>query len=121
MTPRTLPHARAMRQQPTPPEHTLWRALRDSQIGSKFRRRAPIEPYVVDFFCPVARLIVEVDGATHADLSIDATRTQWLEARGYRMLRVWNNEVMIYLEGVLQHIATHLPSPLPLREGPGEG
>jgi very-short-patch-repair endonuclease len=106
-----------MRRAPTPPELTLWRALRAGQIdGLKFRRQAPIGPFVADFLCVSARLIVEVDGATHADSRLDAVRERWIKARGYRILRVWNNEVMGNLAGVLAAIreAATSPSPNPL-------
>jgi len=62
-------------------------------------------PYVVDFFCPEAKLIVEVDGGQHADdAERDALRTRWLETRGYRVIRFWNNEVLANAEGVLRTI-----------------
>lgn len=58
-------------------------------------------PYVVDFFCADAKLVVEVDGGQHADSKSDDARTRWLEARGYRVIRFWNNDVLANTEGVL--------------------
>jgi very-short-patch-repair endonuclease len=58
-------------------------------------------PYVVDFFCADANLIIEVDGGQHADSANDETRTRWLEARGYRVIPFWNNDVLANTEGVL--------------------
>jgi dTMP kinase len=102
-----LAHARTMRRLPTPPELVLWRALRTKSLnGLKFRRQAPIDRYIVDFFCPEARLIVEVDGATHADQPRDAIRDSWLRDRGYEVLRFWNNEIMANLAGILETILT---------------
>ena len=61
-------------------------------------------PYVVDFFCPEVKLVIELDGGQHADSSRDLARTRWLEARGYRVIRFWNNEVLANTEGVLVRI-----------------
>ncbi|HCS68602.1 MAG TPA: endonuclease domain-containing protein, partial [Rhodospirillaceae bacterium] len=77
--------------------------LRNRQLdGHKFRRQHPIPPYVADFACVERGLIVEVDGGQHSERTeADAVRTRALQARGFRVLRVWNNEVMANLEGVL--------------------
>ncbi len=81
-------------------EFALWRWLRKPGIaGLRFRRQAPIGPYIVDFFCPQKRLVVEVDGGQHGD-DRDAMRDAWLAAQGYRVLRFWNNEVMENIDGV---------------------
>lgn len=87
----------------TDAERRLWRALRNRQLaGHKFRRQHPVPPYVADFACVERGLIVEVDGGQHSERTkADAARTQALQARGFRVLRVWNNEVMENLEGVL--------------------
>lgn len=70
--------------------------------GHKFRRQHPVPPYVADFACVERGLIVEVDGGQHSGREdADAARTQVLQAQGFRVLRVWNNEVMENLEGVL--------------------
>ncbi len=69
----------------------------------RFRRQAPIGNYIVDFFCPRHRLIVELDGSQHAGteaLLHDAGRDAWLSRQGYRVMRVWNNDVMSNIEGV---------------------
>jgi very-short-patch-repair endonuclease len=71
----------------------------------KFRRQVTIGPYVVDFCCESARLIVELDGGQHAtQQEQDAKRTEALEAQGYLVLRFWNNEVLQNIGGVLQSI-----------------
>ncbi len=103
--PRRLDRARTMRREPTRGEAMLWRALRTRQIdGLKFRRQAPIGPYIADFFCPSARLVVEIDGATHTDPAADAARDRWMRAQGLRVLRFWSDDVGGNLDGVLERI-----------------
>ena len=108
--------AKQLRQQPTETETRLWRHLRRKQLDElRFRRQAPIGSYIVDFFCPEARLIVELDGGQHSDQQdYDDRRTRWLEQRGYRVLRFWNNDVLGNLDGVLveiQRAARQSPPP----------
>lgn len=78
-------------------ERKLWLLLRRKQLsGFRFRTQATIGPYIADFFCPKARLIVELDGEPHSDetrMRRDAQRTQWLEAHGCRVIRFWNVDV----------------------------
>jgi very-short-patch-repair endonuclease len=89
--------------------------------GLKFRRQVPIGPYIADFFCPAARLVIEVDGATHVDSPTDGRRDAWMQSQGLRILRVWNDEVIGNIEGVLQAIAVAAtPPPDPLPQGEGE-
>ena len=111
-----------MRREPTPPEQKLWFVLRRCQLdGLKFRRQVPIGPFIADFYCPPARLVVEVDGAAHSDSTTDATRDAWMLDQGLRVLRVWNNDVMGNLEGVLAVIRDAAREPLsPLPQGEGE-
>jgi very-short-patch-repair endonuclease len=91
-------------------ERRLWRALRSRRFGDyKFRRQQVIGPFIVDFVCPERSLVVEADGGQHAcDAASDRRRTEFLRARGYRVLRFWNNDVLTNLEGVLQRIAEGL-------------
>ncbi|WP_235538781.1 endonuclease domain-containing protein [Sphingomonas sp. Root710] len=85
-------------------EQKLWFAIRDRRLaGFKFRRQTTIGPFVVDFLCVEKRLIVELDGGQHNEQA-DANRTAFLEARGYRLVRFWNNEVNESFEGVLSSI-----------------
>jgi len=102
--------ARALRTNATDAERRLWRHLRQRQIdGFRFRRQQPIGPYFVDFFCPEAKLILELDGGQHTMReAADEARTEWLEARGYRVLRFWNNDVLQNSEGVLVRIGQAL-------------
>jgi very-short-patch-repair endonuclease len=103
-----------MRHCATKAERILWHALRGKQLdGFKFRRQAPIGPFIADFFCPEARLITEVDGATHDDPKRDAARDAWMQAQDLRVLRFWGEEVTVNLDGVLRAILMALREPLP--------
>ena len=85
----------------------LWSRLRDSQLlGVKFRRQVPIGNFIADFCCRNQKLVVEVDGSQHAErVAQDAARTRLIAERGYTVLRFWDNEVLIDIEGVLEAIA----------------
>jgi very-short-patch-repair endonuclease len=102
-----IDHARSLRREETPPEQLLWLALRNEQIGGlKFRRQHPIGPYIADFFCHSAKLVVEVGGMSHEDKLVhDAERSKYLETQGYRVLRVTNEDVMNDLDAVTREIA----------------
>ena len=93
--------ARQMRSTPTEAEERLWGALRNRRLDKlKFRRQVPVGAYIADFICMEAKLIVEVDGTQHAESRRDAVRDADLEARGFRVLRFWNDEVMRDLDSV---------------------
>ncbi|MEJ0012524.1 MAG: endonuclease domain-containing protein [Bauldia sp.] len=95
---------KTMRQAMTPAEARLWQWLRKPGIaGLRFRRQVPLGPYIVDFLCPQKALIVEVDGGHHASPgpgTRDARRDVWLSDQGYKVVRVWNSDVMTNIEGV---------------------
>ena len=94
-----------MRREPTRGEAVLWRALRTRQLARfKFRRQQPIGPFITEFFCPAARLVVEIDGITHTDPEADARRDRWMQGEGLRVLRIASQEVRENLEGVLETI-----------------
>ena len=77
--------------------------------GFKFRRQYSIGPFFADFFCPEARLIVEIDGSQHADeLARDKNRTEFLRDAGYDVLRFWNHEISSEIDSVVQRIADAL-------------
>jgi very-short-patch-repair endonuclease len=103
---RLTPVARVLRRDRTEAEARLWRYLRNRQIeGAKFRFQAPVGPYVADFLCVEAKLIVELDGGQHGvQVEKDAARTKALEAAGYSVIRFWNNDVLVNTEGVLETI-----------------
>jgi very-short-patch-repair endonuclease len=102
-----IQRARALRRNETDVERKLWHALRGRQVVQlKFRRQVPIGPYVVDFVCVGKMLVVELDGGQHAiRRDHDAIRTRALEARGYRIVRFWNHEVVENIDGVLAQIS----------------
>ena len=115
----TVPLARKLRLTPTDAEIRLWSRLRRKRLeGLRFRRQHPLGPYVADFFCAEAKLIV--DGGQHADDG--EARTRWLEARGYRVIRFWNNDVLANTDGVLRMILDALrAAPHPTSPSRGEG
>ncbi len=100
--------ARALRQRQTAPEAKLWQALRNGKVaGLKFRRQHPIGRYVVDFCCESTKLIVEIDGDSHAGAAAearDADRTAWLMEQSYRMIRFTNEDVHKRLDAVIEAI-----------------
>ena len=100
--------ARQLRRQLTDAERLLWTRLRNRQLGRwKFRRQQPIGPYIVDFVCFDKKLVLEIDGGQHNEENArksDQGRNAWLEDRGYRILRFWNTEVLVNMEGVWEAI-----------------
>jgi very-short-patch-repair endonuclease len=109
--------ARALRRRGTPAERKLWSKLRDrGHFSVKSRRQVPLGPYVVDFYCHEAKLVVEVDGGGHGlagEIDEDAKRTEWLKRSSLIVLRFWNTDVMQNLEGVLSKINKALVRPSP--------
>ncbi len=102
------PHAARLRRDRTEAEDRIWQSILDRQLGGfKFRFQHSLFPYVVDFACLEAMLIVELDGGQHSQAK-DARRTAFLEAKSFEVLRFWNNNVMENLEGVLEAILTAL-------------
>jgi len=100
-----MPDPRELRKNMTDAERVLWFRLRSRQVeGRKFRRQHPIGRYVVDFVCLERRLIVEVDGSQHMDNPNDEIRTRWLEREGYKVLRFWDNEVLMETDAVMEVI-----------------
>ncbi len=105
----TRPYARRLRRDATGPERLLWSRLRGRALGVAFRRQSPIGPYVVDFFAPLARLVVEVDGRSHAGrAAADAARRTVLESLGLRVVRVTNDDVLYRLDATVRFIADAL-------------
>lgn len=97
----------------TPPEARLWKVIKGKQLkGYKFRRQHSINNYIVDFYCPEAKLIIEVDGKTHLEPTVmqnDIERDDFLNKIGLKVLRITNLEIMNQLELVLKEICKHLP------------
>ena len=106
----------------TEAEAALWEFLCGGRIrGFKFRRQHVIGPYIVDFYCAAARLVVEVDGPIHGrQIEADATRTIFLEQSGLRVLRVTNDQVLQHIAETRELIDRSLlasPSPYERRGG----
>ena len=101
-------YARLLRRDQTDAEARLWYGLRERRLeGFRFRRQFPIGNFIVDFCCRDKRLVVEVDGGQHME------RGELIEARGYRVLRFWNSDVLSNLDGVLEQILVALATPSP--------
>src|SRR5438552_18453887 len=103
--------ARELRANTTAAERRLWSRLRAKRIGGfKFRRQHAIGEYIADFVCLSARLVVEVDGATHGEdrETADDQRTAYLEKVGFRVIRFWNSDVFMSIDDVAHAIAMEL-------------
>lgn len=114
------PHAARLRREMTDAEKALWSQLRNRRpAGFKFRSQWSLGPFIADFCCLSAKLVVEADGGQHDEVT-DAPRTTWLNEHGFRVLRFWNNEVLTNMDGVLQVILAALkeedPHPALTRE-----
>ena len=123
---RVTAKARSLRQNMTKAEVILWMYLRRRALnGARFRRQHPIGPFIADFACASARLIVEVDGATHStpdELAYDARRTKYLKSKGWTVLRVTNTDIYQDIDGVWLTIAARLaPPPRDARDLPSSG
>lgn len=103
-------------------ERRLWRGLRDRRfLGYKFRRQVPIGPFIADFACKSARLVIETDGARHGfddQEQRDLRRTQWLEQNGWRVVRFWNGELASDMNNVLERIFNALEGQQPSQPSP---
>ncbi|RDD83211.1 EF-P lysine aminoacylase GenX [Dyella tabacisoli] len=116
-------YAKELRRNQTDAEAKLWSYLRADQLGHKFRRQYRVEGYIADFCCVAQRLIVELDGSQHVEQHhYNQQRTDRLQAAGLRVLRFWNNDVLLRTDDVLEAIVRELgeelpphPSPLPRR------
>ena len=107
----TLSKARKLRRNMTEAERKLWRLLSGNRLGVHFRRQVPLGPYVLDFLCLPARLVVELDGSQHYDkigLAFDSKREAHLRAKGLKVLRFNNTEFFSNPNGVMQSIYKHI-------------
>ncbi len=100
-----------LRNNATPQEMLVWRELRSSRLGCKFRRQHSIGPYILDFYCPSKKLGIEIDGSQHFEdkaIFYDEKRSKKLAEYGVKVLRFTNREININMSGVLQKIASEL-------------
>ncbi|MCK6685490.1 MAG: endonuclease domain-containing protein [Thermoanaerobaculia bacterium] len=95
---------------PTDAERLLWRRLRLRQLeGYKFRRQVPLGPFIVDFLCLEANLVIELDGGQHVEAAgYDRNRTSYLQEQGFRVIRFWNGEVLQRTDEVVDEILRNL-------------
>ena len=108
----TAKRARSLRRQLTASELTVWGAVRNKQLGARFRRQEPIGPYIVDFVCLSHRLIVESDGSHHGG-RYDRRRDEFLRSRGFTVLHVPAWEVLRDRDAVVDWIAAVIDSDPP--------
>lgn len=122
--------ARRLRKSETDAERKIWQQLRTRNLnGAKFRRQHPVGPYIVDFICINEKLIIELDGSQHQqDQDYDTKRTAFLKQAGFRVIRFWDNDVLLNTECVMEAIYDAVvtphpsPHPSPLPASPrGEG
>jgi adenine-specific DNA-methyltransferase len=108
-----LRHARELRKSATDAERLLWKHLRRRQLaGFKFRRQHPVGPFICDFACLEAGIVVELDGSQHVERSDhDESRDAFLRTRNLRVLRFWNSDVLGNTDSLLETIfeALHRP------------
>ena len=114
----TNDRARQLRRTMTDAERRLWFLLRSRQLaGFKFRRQHPFGPFILDFACIEHRLVIEADGRQHVDNAYDQRRTAWLESRGWKVIRFWNNDILTNPEavaiGILDAVGARPPAPSP--------
>ena len=116
--------SRELRANATDPERRLWAQLRARKVaGIRFNSQFPIGPFICDFVSRSAKLVIEIDGGQHNwDAAADLARTRFIEARGFSVLRFWNNEVLENIEGVvatIERLLADMPSPSPSRKREG--
>ena len=102
----TVKRSRQLRKNSTDAERLIWRHLRNKRMmGVKFRREQPLGRYIVDFISFSNRLVIEIDGGQHArQKEKDRIRDRFIRKAGFRILRFWNNEVLLNTEAVLEII-----------------
>jgi len=109
--PKSLDIRRELRGSMTKPEIILWQHLKNKGIGYKFIRQYGIGSFVVDFYCPSKKLVIELDGSQHSeeqDKVYDQERTKFINSKNIKVLRFWNNEVFSNINGVLEKILLEL-------------
>ena len=107
---------RELRRKQTEAEKTFWAHVRNEQFHRlKFFRQYSVGPYILDFFCPMIKLAVELDGGQHNQAEIreyDAARSEYLSAHGIDLLRFWNHDVLLDVQSVLSRIEEKVTPPV---------
>ncbi|WP_137864339.1 MULTISPECIES: DUF559 domain-containing protein [unclassified Sphingomonas] len=113
-------NARTIRTNSTDAERALWQQLR--QVRPRFTRQLVVSHYILDFVCRTLKLAIELDGGQHAESEADATRTAYLEAQGWSVLRFWNHDALVNTGGAMEvilaavaRVSTHPNPSLPGR------
>jgi very-short-patch-repair endonuclease len=102
---------RLLRKNSTPAEIIFWNAIRNQRIGHRFVRQYSVEGYVLDFYCPRAKLAIEIEGKIHLKkVTYDKYRERYLQAFGINILKFTNEEITSSLPRVLKIIKSHFPS-----------
>ena len=100
--------ARKLRRSSTKEERVLWQLLRNRQFKNlKFKRQFPIGNYIVDFVCEEIKLIIELDGGQHNEpenIEADKVRTEFLESKGFKVIRFWNKDINLNIAGVYEFL-----------------
>ena len=111
--------SRELRNNATPAERKLWNVLKNRQLsGVRFNRQVVIRPFICDLVARSGKMVIEIDGGQHGEeIGNNGARTAFLQAKGYRVLRFWNNDVLGNLEGVVRAIEAALQTPPPARAG----
>jgi len=108
---------RELRRNQSDAERALWAKVRNKQFfGMKFFRQYSVGPYILDFYCPTAKLAVELDGGQHNQgdkREQDAARSDYLKTHGIDVMRFWNNEVLLDIQSVLSELALKVTPLIP--------
>ncbi len=114
-------YSRQLRENMTDAERRLWAKIRMRQLkGYRFYRQKPVGDYIVDFFCPKAKLVIEIDGSHHLvgeTIKYDRIRDDYLSSLGLRVLRFSNSDVLTHIEGVVKRIEDKIPLSPPFSKG----
>jgi very-short-patch-repair endonuclease len=109
-----------LRQAQTPQEEILWSKLRNNKLGFKIKRQYSVGPYVLDFYCPLKKLAIEIDGEQHVEeKEYDIERSEYLSVFNIKVIRFWNKEVNVNIDGVIEKIISELNNPLLNKERAG--
>jgi|SRR3989304_1753683 len=111
MNKNTLAKAKALRKNMTTAERKLWSLVRRNQLGVHFRRQALLGPFILDFYCPAAKLVVELDGPVHdlrEEKEYDKLREEHLKVRGLKVIRFNNEQILSNFSSVLAEIQAHI-------------
>ncbi|HTT98498.1 MAG TPA: endonuclease domain-containing protein [Rhizomicrobium sp.] len=112
---RSRPFAKKLRAKMPKAEVLLWMRFKEAnKRGYNFRRQHPIGPYIADFACALAKLAIELDGATHSsdsEIRRDAKRDAYMKTRGWRVLRITNADLYADLDMAVEYVLSHLPPP----------